>query len=368
MRLPLTDATNPSSADLAAFMRMVDIFLERGFRYFDVAATYANGCCEQAVRSALTERYPREDYILADKLPTMLVERPERLRPIFDNQLRRCGVDYFDRYIIHCATAAYYAEAERLGSFAFAEEMKRAGLTRAIGFSYHDSPELLERILTEHPEVDFVQLQINYVDWMHTRIRARECYDTARRHGKPITVMSALKGGLLSSVPESAERIFRTLRPHDTPAIWALRYAASLEGTDYVLSGMSSVADMERNTAAMQFFEPFSESEYAAVYEAAEAVCDANPVQCTACGYCVPPCPAKIAIPDCLRLYNDYSRMYAASECLDGYADLTRRGGRASDCISCGRCERMCPQHLDIRRWIKRVADAFDGIRTTALA
>lgn len=347
MRLPMRVEGGTSSVDMAALERMVDIFIGRGFGYFDVASTYCDGLCEQAIRAALVGRYPRESYILADKLPTLHITAAEQQRRIFDSQLRSCGVDCFDRYIVHCATEAFYDNARRFGSFAFVEQMKREGRVRRSGFSYHDSPELLDRILSEHPETDFVQLQINYVDWEHTPIRARECLETARRHGKPVTVMCTLKGGLLASVPASADRRFRALRPDDDASVWALRYAAGLEGVETVLSGMSSVADMERNCAAMQNFSKLGDEELAAVAAAANDICAAMPVQCTSCGYCLAACPAGIDIPERLHLCNDYAQRYPTE---------AAAATESAECMACGSCERVCPQHIAVSRWIRSVA------------
>ena len=366
MRLPLKDSADPSSIDMAKLIRMIDIFIGRGFRYFDTAYTYCNGHCEAALRQALVDRYPREDYILTDKLPTMIIENGDAQARIFDTQLRRCGVEYFDRYLIHCATAPFYDRASELQSFEFAESKKREGLIRAVGFSFHDSPELLERILTEHSECDFVQLQINYVDWNHTHMRARECYEIARRHGKPVTVMSTLKGGLLADVPVSVERLLSSVSGNPDPVTWALRFAASLEGVDYVLSGMSSVADVDRNTLAFMDLVPFSQREYAVADEIADVICGSTPVQCTSCSYCVPVCPARIAIPDCLHLYNSYSRMFGARNYGDEYIAITSERGKASDCIACRACESTCPQHLNISDWVRRVAYAFEYRRVPA--
>ena len=360
MRLPLKDAADITSIDIAALTRMTDIFLERGFDTFDAAATYHDGHCEQALRLALVERYPRDKFRLADKLPTLLVEDAGQQEKIFSGQLRNCGVEYFDRYLVHCATAAFFEKAVRFDSFGFVERKKREGLVRETGFSFHDSPELLDSILSSHPEVDFVQLQINYVDWNHTPLRAQECYETARRHGKPVTVMCTLKGGMLADVPPEVESMFRAVRPDDDASVWALRYAASLEGVTTVLSGMSSVAEMEKNTSAMQHFEPFTAHEYAVVERAAEMICDLSPVQCTSCGYCVPTCPQNIAIPQYLHLYNRWVRT-SESGALDAeYKTLGQSRGKASDCISCGYCESLCPQKLHIVEWLGKTAGIFE--------
>lgn len=355
MRLPLTEPGNPAAIDGKEVARMVAAALERGFTYFDTAWTYHDGASEEALRRTLVERYPREAYRLTDKLPTMLVERAEQQERIFDEQLRRCGVEWFDGYLVHCATAAFCERAERLGSFDFALRKREEGRIRRVGFSYHDSPELLDELLTRHPEVDFVQLQISYVDWEGTPIRSRRCHEIARRHGKPIVVMCPLKGGMLASVPPRVERMFRERRPEASPASWALRFAASLEGVETVLSGMSSMDELLRNAAFMEHFEPFDRAEYALVERAADLVLEAQPVQCTQCGYCEPVCPERIPIRACLSACNgrqEYGRIADASE-------------RAGACARCGRCEGTCPQHIRIRDWLGRLAMPAAPLRAT---
>ncbi|MBP3481877.1 MAG: aldo/keto reductase [Alistipes sp.] len=370
MRLPLTDPDDASSIDIAAFSRMVDIFLERGFTYFDTAYTYHDGHCEAAVRKALVERYPRGAYSLTDKLPTMLIENEEQQESIFERQLENCGVEYFDRYLVHCATAAFCERAERLRSFDFVRRKKEEGKVRSVGFSFHDSPELLERLLDDYPFMDFVQLQISYMDWEDTPIRARECYEIARRHGKPVVVMCPLKGGMLADVPESVGRLFRAARPSDDPMLWALRFAASLDGVITVLSGMSSVEQMDENTARMRNFKPMDAEDYAVVGRAVELIRRSVPVQCTSCGYCVPVCPEHIPIFDLLHLYNSQTdaEIYGSGDLRPEYAVRSDGYGKASDCIGCRTCENSCPQHLAISEWMGRVADVFEHNRTAVNA
>lgn len=362
MRLPLTDPADPASIDIGQLSRMVDIFLQRGFTYFDTAYTYHEGHCEGALRRALVERYPREAYSLTDKLPTLIIEREDQQEAIFAEQLGRCGVEWFDRYLVHCATAAFYAKAEELHSLDFALRKKSEGRVRQVGFSYHDTPELLDEILTKYPGVDFVQLQISYIDWEHTPIQARRCYETARRRGKPVVVMCPLKGGLLADIPAAAERLMHELDPQSTPTCWALRYAASPEGVETVLSGMSSVEQMERNTSCMEHFEPLDARERAMLERVTDIVRRAEPVQCTSCGYCVPTCPQNIPIPDDLRLFNADTE--ARHEGFDArrasYESAADGRGRASDCIECRNCERACPQHIEIVDWLRRVSERFE--------
>ena len=362
MRLPLADPKNSASIDHAELVRMVDRFLGEGFDYFDTAWTYLDGHGETALRRALVERHPRTSYRLADKLPTLLIEAADQQERIFAEQLTRCGVDYFDRYIVHCATAAFYERAERFGSFDFALRLRDEGRVREAGFSYHDSPELLDAILTRYPTIDFVQLQISYIDWLHTPIQARACYETARRHGKPVVAMCPLKGGMLADLPAEAARLLRYMRPEWRPAAWALRYVASLEGVERVLSGMGSLAELEANMAALDPFEPLTEAELAAVERAAEIICRAVPIQCTGCGYCEPVCPRRIPIPADLKLYNAQHGAggRGTAERMAAYEAAAAGRGRASECLGCRNCERACPQHLRIAEWLKRVAVRFE--------
>ncbi len=362
MRLPLTDPNDCTAIDRAELARMVDRFLACGGAWFDTAWTYHDGRAEAALREALVERYPRDRYRLTDKLPTLLLESGEQQERIFDEQLARCGVRFFDRYLVHCATALFCERAERFRSFEFALRKRREGAVREVGFSFHDTPELLEELLRRHPEIDFVQLQISYLDWEHSPIRARECYETARRHGKPIVVMCPLKGGLLADVPPEVERIFRAVRPDLPPAAWALRFAASLEGVETVLSGMSSEREVAENAAWLQDAGPLTEAERRAIGRATEILCRTAPIQCTGCGYCVPACPQRIPIPNGLRLYNAHAeagaRDFAARAAQ--YEAAAAAGGRASDCIACRNCEGACPQHLHIVDWLRRVSELFD--------
>ncbi len=364
MRLPLTVPDDVSSIDIAELSRMADLLLENGFTYFDTAYTYHDGHCETALRKALVERYPRNAYSLTDKLPTMLLESGEQQERIFAEQLERCGVGYFDRYLIHCATAAFCEKAERFSSFEFAIRKKREGLARMIGFSYHDTPELLDSLLTRYPEMDFVQLQISYIDWERTPIQARRCYETARRHGKPIVVMCPLKGGMLADVPPAVERLFREHEPDATPASWAIRFAASHEGVETVLSGMSSVGQVEEAVAYMRDFKPLDDQERAIVDEAADIICRTTPIQCTSCGYCIPACPMNIPISEYLHLYNMRIESEISGSGNPEPGDRRFSGdnyGKASDCIGCKRCEGSCPQHLSIASWIAKAAGMFDS-------
>lgn len=363
MRLPLREAGNFAAVDTAEVERMVDRFLERGFTYFDTAYMYHDFRSECVVREALVRRHDRSAFTLASKLPTMMLEKEGDEERIFDEQLQKCGVDYFDYYLLHSLNRANYKTAERLGSFDFVARKKAEGHIRHIGFSFHDSAELLDTILEAHPETEFVQLQLNYLDWDNESIQSRKCYEVARRHGKPVVVMEPVKGGALARVPEEAERLFRSIRPALSPASWAIRYAASLDGVMTVLSGMSSMEQLEDNTAYMERFEPLSARERAAVAEAVGIIRRAIAIPCTACRYCVAGCPKQIAIPEYFALYN------AEKQSLKGgfsvqrayYETYAETHGPASACIGCRKCENSCPQHLPIVEHLRQVAATFES-------
>lgn len=362
MRLPLTDPEDFTKVDMAQVERMVDTFLERGFTYFDTAYMYHEFQSEKIVRKALVERHDRKAFTLATKLPTMFLKAEGDQERIFAEQLEKCGVEYFDYYLLHNLNVSNYRKVEQFDSFAFAARLKAEGKVRHVGFSFHDSAELLDEILTAHPETEFVQLQINYMDWENPSIQSRKCYETARRHGKPVVVMEPVKGGTLARLPEEAEALFRTVRPDLSPASWAIRYAAGLDGVMMVLSGMSSMEQLDDNTSYMQDFEPLDAEERATVEKAVGIINRAIAVPCTACRYCVDGCPKKIAIPEYFALYNNWMQSANKGFAVQSvyYANLAQTHGRASECIACRKCERSCPQHLPIVDSLRKVAEAFE--------
>lgn len=362
MRLPLAEAGNFKAVDIAEVECMVDTFLERGFTYFDTAYMYHDFHSECVVREALVERHPRNSFTLATKLPTMFLKSEGDQERIFAEQLSKCGVDYFDYYLLHNLNTANYRTVERFDSFAFAARMKAEGRIRHVGFSFHDSAELLDEILAAHPETEFVQLQINYLDWDNESIQSRKCYETARRHGKPVVVMEPVKGGALAQVPQEAERLFRSVRPDLSPASWAIRYAASLEGVAMVLSGMSSPRQMADNISYMRDFQPLTPDEHDAIARAVQIINRSIAIPCTACRYCVAGCPRRIAIPEYFALYNADRQSLNNGFSVQGvyYANLTQHHGKASDCIGCRKCEKSCPQHLGIVEGLRKVAETFE--------
>lgn len=363
MRLPLLDGNDPTSFDEAQVFEMVDRFLQEGFVYFDTAYMYHNHSSEAMVRRALVERHPRNTFLLATKLPTMYLKEVADMERIFKEQLQKCGVSYFDYYLLHCLNTENYATAQRLDAFGFVAEKKAAGLVRKIGFSYHDDAALLDRILTEHPEMEFVQLQINYLDWDSESVQSRKCYEVARRHGKEILVMEPVKGGSLAAVPPAAELLFHRHSPERSAASWAIRFAASLEGVSMVLSGMSNLSQLEDNLSYMSEFSPLSPQETQTVFRVRDIINSRIAIACTDCRYCVEGCPQNIPIPDYFHLYNLCQQETEDSKTAHttDYDRLTSQYGKASDCIGCGQCTKQCPQHLEIPALLADVAKHFES-------
>ena len=358
MRLPM----NGSEVDLEQTKRMVDAFLDAGFNYFDTAHGYIQGKSETALKTCLTSRHPRGSYILTDKLTANFFNSEADIRPLFESQLEACGVDYFDFYLMHAQGAGnygHYFKACRAYETAFA--LKAEGKVRHVGISFHDRPEVLEQILTDYPQVEVVQIQFNYVDYDDPAVQSRRCYEVCRKFGKPVIVMEPVKGGNLVNLPEDARAVLDELHG-GSPASYAIRFAAGFPGMMMVLSGMSSMEQMQDNIAFMQDFKPLNETELAAVKRVQEIFKSKNLIPCTACRYCTDGCPRHISIPDLFaimntkQLYHDWNADY--------YYNVvhTAPGRKASDCLKCGKCEKVCPQHLPIRKLLGDVAKEFEKV------
>ena len=358
MRLPkLADGT----IDIEQTSKMVDMFLEAGGTYFDTAYVYDGGGSEEAVKKALTQRHPRSSYTLCTKLHAKLHCHDEQsAKQQFYTSLERTGAGYFDYYLLHALHRGNRQNYDDYHIWDFVKEQKAKGLVKYFGFSFHSDPELLDELLTEHPEVDFVQLQINYADWDNPGVASRECYETARRHGKSITIMEPVKGGALADPPQGVKDIFKAADPNASCASWAIRYAASLDGIITVLSGMSNIAQMEDNLSYMRDFKPLTASEQQVITAARAELDKDKSIKCTSCRYCTEGCPMNIAIPESFAVKNDEIRKPSWDGGKQAYAIATHGKGKASDCIGCGLCENACPQHLPIRELLADIAGSME--------
>ena len=364
MRLPLVDADDAGSINIPVLEEMVDTFLAKGFTYFDTAWMYCGGKSEEAVKKVLTSRHRRDSFTLTTKLPAYMLKKEEDREWLFNQQLERTGAGYFDYYWLHDVNGESLQTFEALHCFDFILEKKKAGLVKHVGFSYHDGPELLDEVLTKHPEMEYVQLQLNYLDWDSLGVQSRACYEVATKHGKPVIVMEPVKGGTLAKVPAEVEALFEKANPDMSVPSWAIRFAASHENVYMVLSGMSNMEQLLDNTGYMENFVPLTEEEDRMMHMAADMINRTIAIPCTGCSYCTVNCPMNIAIPRYFSLYN--AEMQEVPEKgwtpQSGYYDrLTLSFGKASDCLKCGQCEAMCPQHLPIRKYLEIVAEKFEG-------
>ena len=355
MRLPRKGL----KTDIEQVKTMVDKFMDAGFTYFDTAFVYPGS--EKAIKKALVDRYPRESYTLATKINAFLLAPTENAaKKQFTTSLKRTGAGYFDYYLLHAFMENNYKKYDKFHLWDFVKEQKEKGLVKHFGFSFHAGPELLDQILTAHPEVDFIQLQINYADWENPSVTARANYEVARRHGKSIVVMEPVKGGTLADPPKAVKELFDAARPEMSYASWAIRFAASLDGIITVLSGMSNIEQMEDNLSYMRDFDPLNEKEQKIIQEAQRILGHSAAIPCTACHYCVEGCPKQIAIPDIFSAMNGKLANGQTEAAAQAYRLATAEGGKASDCVACRACEKACPQHLPITDYLQKGAEMFE--------
>ncbi len=345
--------------DVEQVKKMVDLFMEAGFTYFDTAYVYPGS--EAAIKKALVDRYPRESYTLADKINAFILAPTEKAcKKQFYTSLERTGAGYFDYYLLHSIMENNYAKYDKFHIWDFVKELKEKGLVKHFGFSFHAGPELLDKLLTEHPEVDFIQLQINYADWERTSVNSRANYEVARKHGVSITVMEPVKGGTLANPPEAVKKMFKEYHPDMSYASWAIRFVASLDGIITVLSGMSNVDQMKDNLSYMKNFQPLNEGEQKIIQEAQRILGHSSTIPCTACSYCTKGCPMGINIPEIFKAVNKQLGNGQMAEAREAYAIAAPEGHKASDCIKCRQCEGACPQHLHITDLLEQAREMME--------
>ena len=362
MRLPEKDGV----IDHEHVCRMVDKYMRAGMNYFDTAYIYHGGKSETAAREALVKRYPRESFMIATKLPAWEVKKKEDIERIFNEQLERTGVDYFDLYLLHSIEEGNnYDTYVKYDCFKWGLEKKAQGKIRHFGFSFHGSPELLSEILDAHPEVEFVQIQLNYLDRTNPVVQSQRLYDILHERNIPIIVMEPVRGGMLASFTPDIEEKFKARQPERSIASWALRFVGSLPGVMTILSGMSTEEQMDDNISTFKNFEPLADDEFKLVNEITEDILSVPQIGCTACKYCCDGCPQKISIPDVFRTVNTLRRYPDDWRSKNFYSGLVNRSGKASDCVGCGQCERVCPQHLPITSLLKEAAQILDQPATS---
>ena len=358
MRLPMKDG----KVDYEEFSRMADVFLGAGLNYFDTAHGYIGGQSETAIRDCVAKRYDRSQFLLTNKLTTPYFNKQEDIRPFFEKQLEWCGVDYFDFYLMHAQDKNNYQKYKKCKAYETCYALKQEGLIRHFGISFHDKSDVLDMILTEHPEIEIVQIQFNYVDYEDASVESRKVYEVCEKHGKPVIVMEPVKGGSLVNLPEEAGQILRDLGGGSN-ASYAIRFAASFPNMAMVLSGMSNMDQMTDNLSAMKDFRPLDEKEFEAVRKVCEIFKGLNLIPCTSCSYCIEEneCPKAIRIPDLFAAMNAHEAFHNWNTGYY-YSNIITGGGhgKASECIKCGKCEKVCPQHLPIRELLQNVARTFE--------
>ncbi len=358
MRLPEKDG----AIDIEQVSQMADAYMEAGFNYFDTAYVYHGGNSEKVVKEAIVKRFPRESFTIATKLPAWFLHSPEDRDKVFEEQLDRCGVDYFDYYLLHSLEDGNnYDTYEKYDCFDWGIKKRDEGRIKHFGFSFHGTPELLVQVLDKHPEIEFVQIQLNYADWDNKIVHSGELYEILRDRNIPMIIMEPAKGGKLANLDDECAEILKAIRPDKSIASWAFRYVGSLPGIATILSGMSTPEQMEDNINTFKDFEPLSEEELAAIDKVKEIMNRVELAGCTSCKYCVEGCPMGISIPDVISAVNTKRKFPGDMRPQFFYNGLVDRYSHASDCIACGQCEGVCPQHLPIIDLMKEAVEKFEG-------
>lgn len=347
MRLKMID----DKVDYEEFCRMIDSFIEAGFNYFDTAHGYIDGKSETAIRDCLVARYNREDYVLANKLSEWFFETEDEILPLFESQLKLCGVEYFDFYLFHCLNRSSYPKHKKCNSFEIVKKLKEQGKIKHIAMSFHDTADILDMILTEQPFIEAVQLQINYLDYDDPKVQSKACYDVAIKHGKKVIVMEPVKGGALVNLPDEAKNIFDALGG-GSYASYAIRYSASYPQVFMVLSGMGNIDMMNDNVATMSPFVPLDSEEFAATDKVRKIIREVEQVPCTKCNYCADVCPIGVPISQIFEVYNKLLTVKVSPE--KAKRILPENSAKILDCIGCGACEKVCPQGIGIIEQLKK--------------
>ncbi|WP_405321166.1 aldo/keto reductase [Methanobrevibacter thaueri] len=364
MRLPLMDENDQTSIDYEEVNKMVDAYMDAGFDHFDTAFVYHEGVGEAAFRKCVVERYPRESFKIATKLPLFVITEESQLEPIFAQQLENCGVDYIDYYMLHNVSGFTENAWKNVDLYSFIQKKKEEGYIKHIGISTHGNAEFLEEILFEHPELEFVLLQINYLDWEDEGIESRKCLEVARKYNKQVMIMEPYKGGFLADVPEEAEKIMKEYNPDRSVVSWAMRFVANIEDVEVVLTGASNLEQLESNIQEFNDADPLNDEEMEIISQVSEIINSNITVDCTKCRYCVDTCPEDIDIAKIFDLYNKHKLLETDewTQFGNAYLNYTKLDGVgiASDCIECENCIEECPQQINIPEVLKDVAKTFE--------
>ena len=361
MRLPQLDENDPTKVDIEQVKEMVDTYIENGGKYFDTAYPYHNGVSETVLKEAVVDRYPREDIIIATKLPIFSVTKEEDMEKFFNEQLEKCGVEYFDYYLIHNINEMTHHAVYDFDSFEFVRQKKQEGKIKNMGFSFHDKPEALIEAIEAFPDCDFIQLQINYIDWTNSSIESKKCYEIASKYKKPVVVMEPVKGGALANLPDKAEKIFKNYDEDKESVSWALRFCNELDNVFMILNGVSSLEQMKSSINIFKDIKPLNEEEHELITQVRDIVNNLTPIKCTECNYCIEYCPVNIPISKYFSMYNTYyiNKTQNGDPVNDAVSYLVmsenKENGAANECIECKECEKYCPQHLEIHEILKDV-------------